>query len=220
MNQRKLCASWFFEASLDKVSNKKIEGDLHPLNKILSILLESQIMIPQQLRIQEIQASTLVELIFSDKLELYKFVESTLLETTPDTFVKVYGNTVVFNQNGGTQAYPGFVEITFYLYNHSLTIDFIEDIWTPITKEWQWQIDIAEANAHRLPLFLREIRERIPFSKVYPSEKEVCRDFFRPIKGFKAYILDDDFQWTNTFYPCPPEKLEYVQSFIFDYTIS
>lgn len=213
-----MCASWFFEDCDEKFASSSRSKN-EALKKILHIFSEEKMLIINQLKTfwaQPPNEDTSFELAYQDENELFSVVD-TIVENFGETIgLKFFGSTIIFTPNGVGEEISNCIEFAYDLSSKSLTVNFIEDVWTPVTKEWEWQIDIAEMNSERLPRFLKRIITEVGYQKISPNEGEICREFFRPMKGFKVYILEDDFLWTHGFYPCPPEKLEFVRSFILD----
>ena len=76
------------------------------------------------------------------------------------------------------------------LVDGSIIIDVYTDLWIPIDRNDQLQVDLAESNQIRLTSLLREIRD-VGFSDVYPNEGEEHVDEILPQKGFKVYMHKD-----------------------------
>jgi hypothetical protein len=185
----------------------------------INLLIDGKILIPKKLYVDfpfiEKHRSKFFDLDGFSKLQLAQLLNEISLDYHPDLSLTLTGGTIAFGAAEFTKHIENNIRIDYRIitYPH-LKINFVNDIWTPIDRKWNWQIELAENNSYRIPNFLNKLEREIKFEDSYPKKNEYYHQFVRPQKDYRIGITEMDFNYASVESPCPSDKIDFVKSFI------
>lgn len=152
-------ASWQFDNGFEEdvfdknTSIQQINFEI--FQKTIDLLIEDEILIPKILFLSLPlgEKGKTFDLDSFSQFELSSLLHEIILDNHSYISIKIIGSTVIFNGTKPRKIIDNNIILYYDLPNPNLRISFVNDIWTPIDRKWDWQIELSENNAYRIPKF-------------------------------------------------------------------
>jgi hypothetical protein len=190
---RKPIAAWYFYLNNNETNmstNTLAHWNFGIFSQTLQILREEELFIPIQIMVSI--SNVQKERIETKNLNNFEvlFLLSDLLNKYGKESLSFTGKTLIKSVEGDYWE-ESIIGFSYEFYYPRLAIEIFSDLWVPIDRDMNLQIDLAELNAGRLTRTLKRIKN-LGFNEIVPDEGEDYTDEIFKQRGFQLYINEFD----------------------------